>query len=82
MLVAHIPSLTTTSWNPSLNNNKLESIHGQKYLCGSSGIQVGDCQTPMQSKNEESYFGRKSLTQASNLLTSVLPIDAETTLSP
>ena len=42
----------------------------------------GDYETPVQSKNEESYFRRKTLIQASNWLTTVMPIDPGTTLSP
>lgn len=60
---------------PFLNNNKVESIHGQSTF-------VGDYETPVQSKNEGSYFRRKTLIQASNWLTTVMPIDPGTTLSP
>ena len=42
----------------------------------------GDYETPVQSKNEGSYFRRKTLIQASNWLTTVMPIDPGTTRSP
>lgn len=42
----------------------------------------GDYETPVQSENEGSYFRRKILIQASNWLTTVMPIDPGTTLSP
>ena len=45
----------------SFNNNNLATIHGQKSLCGSRGIQVGDSEILLQSKNEENYFEKKGL---------------------
>lgn len=44
-----------------LNNNNLAFIRGQKCLCGSCGVQVGDCKIPVQSMNEESCFEKTGL---------------------
>ena len=35
-----------------MNNNNLASIYRQKYLPGSFGIQVGDCENPVQFKTK------------------------------
>ena len=65
-------SSTTTKWNPSMDKVPLWELWNPG----------GDYETPVQSKNEESYFRRKTLIQASNWLTTVTPIDPGTTLSP
>ena len=72
MFVAYIPSSTTTKWNPSMDKVPLWELWNPG----------GDYETPVQSKNKESYFRRKTLNQASNWLTTVMPTDPGTTLSP
>lgn len=72
MFVAYIPSLTTTKWNLSMDKVPLWELWDPG----------GDYETPVQSENEGSYFRRKTLIQASNWLTTVMPIDPGTTLSP
>lgn len=48
-------SLIFVSFPP---NNNLAPIHKQKCLCGSFGIQVGNCETTVEHKTEELHLGR------------------------
>lgn len=44
-----------------MNNDNLTSKHRQKSLPGSFGIQVGDCEIPVQFKTNESHLEKVSL---------------------
>ena len=65
----------------SLHNNNLAAIHGQKCLCGNSGIQVGGCESLMGSNPAELFLeGRHP--QAADLPTMILATDPETASQP
>lgn len=38
------------------SHNNLAAIHGQRYLCGSFGIQRRGCKTPVEPKTKEGHF--------------------------
>lgn len=45
----------------TLNNNILRPIYKQKYLPGSFGIQIGDCEILVQSKMQKNWFEKAGL---------------------
>lgn len=63
-----------------LKNNHLPSIHGQKCLCGSFGIQIGDHESWCIPGLGKAILRRQILTQVTDPLTMVLSINPATTV--